>query len=521
MTHGSVTKTRSMLDRYQELKQRGEPDTEIVASLAEEFTISRSLVSSITSFYQVETRSDKICIGLPCALKYSASPDSETIRYFKKESCLGYCDHAPVIRLGGKYFTRIGNSLKDIQESSTEFVMNAREDFSKYTGAGGYHFLDIALKTGDYNHFIDKLQKSGLKGMGGAGFPVMEKWKSLVDNARKDAYLLINGHEGEPGTFKDRYILEIYPHRVLEGAFLAAILNGLHNIIIALKTEYSNARKSIQSAMDELGMFYPEIFQQIKVEVLSVPGSYVIEEETALMESIEGKRGEPRLRPPFPTQKGLYGKPTIVHNVETVFHLPEILSSGDNQVSKFYSLTGDVKTPGIYKEKLGIDAARLVERHGSTGSETIKAFMPGGLSGGILPGSEISANLDFESLRKAGAGLGTGALIALSNDRCIVNVIHEVAKFFEKESCGKCIPCRIGTARINSILKDIVSRNATDAEIEDGKRIASVMIDGSICALGQVAGRTFIETISRFSEEFQEHFEGKCPAGVCFSEAKL
>jgi len=520
MMHSTVSSTKSILDKFEELKKNGKESPEIISDIAEEFKISRSRASSITSFYDADTGSDRICTGFPCALKYSVSPNDETTRHFEKQSCLGYCDHAPVIRLGGKYFTRVDNSLKEIEESSKEYVMNAREDFSKYVDSGGYKFLDMVLKTSDFSHFLDKLQKSGLKGMGGAGFPVMAKWKSLPDNSRKDAYLLINGHEGEPGTFKDRYILEIHPHRVLEGALLAAIFNGLHNAIIAIKTEYTNARESIQAATAELSSHYPDIFQQIKVEVLSVPGSYVTGEETALMESIEGKRGEPRLRPPFPTQVGLYGKPTIVHNVETVFHIPEILSSGGNQISKFYCLTGDVKTPGIYKEKLGIDAAGLVEKHGSSGSDMIKAFMPGGLSGGILPGSEIAISLDFDSVRKAGAGLGTGAFIALSNDRCIVNTIHEVARFFEKESCGKCVPCRIGTARISMLLNDIVSGKATDDEIEDGKRIASVMIDGSICALGQVAGRTFIDTLSRFSWEFHQHVEGICPAGVCFSEGK-
>ena len=520
MSSARVTHAEPILERYEELKKSGEPATDIIRDLAEEFNISMARASSITSFYNIDTGSDRICTGLPCSLKYPESPDGETIKYFEKESCLGYCDHAPVVRLGGKYFTQEGQSLKEIEESSAEYVMNAREDFSKYADAGGYKMLDDVLKADDFGKYIDILQKSGLKGMGGAGFPVTVKWKSIADDARKGAFLLINGHEGEPGTFKDRHIMEIYPHRVVEGVLLTAILNGLHNVIIAIKTEYRNARESMQIAIAELGQNHPDALKEIKVEVLSVPGSYVTGEETALMESIEGKRGEPRLRPPFPTQKGLHGKPTIVHNVETVFHVPEILVSGGNEISKFYSLTGDVKSPGIYRESLGIDAASLVEKDGHSGSSTIKAFMPGGLSGGILPGSDISIRLDFDSVRKAGAGLGTGAIIVLSHDRCMVDTTYKVARFFEKESCGKCVPCRIGTARISSLLKDTMNGKATDAEIEDGKRIAAVMIDGSICALGQVAGRTFVDALSRFEGEFQEHLDGKCRAGVCFSEEK-
>ena len=515
-----VNHGESILDRLEDLKKSSEQSGDIVRDLAEEFNISIARASSITSFYNMDTGSDRICTGLPCSLKYPESPDGEAIKHFEKESCLGYCDHAPVVRLGGKYFTRENQSLKEIEESSAEYVVKAREDFSKYTGAGGYNMLDEVLKSEDFGKYIDILQKSGLKGMGGAGFPVTAKWKSLASDARKDAFLLINGHEGEPGTFKDRHIMEIYPHRVVDGVLLTAILNGLHNVIIAIKTEYRNARESIQISLAELRQNHPSVLEALRVEVLSVPGSYVTGEETALMQSVEGKRGEPRLRPPFPTQKGLRGKPTIVHNVETVFHVPEILASGGNEVSKFYSLTGDVKSPGIYRERLGIEAASLVKKDGHSGSSTIKAFMPGGLSGGILPGSDISIRLDYDSVRKAGAGLGTGAVIVLSNDRCMVDTAYKVARFFEKESCGKCAPCRIGTARISSLLKDIVNGRATDAEIEDGKRIAAVMIDGSICALGQVAGRTFVDALSRFEGEFQEHLGGKCRVGVCFSGEK-
>ena len=520
MKENSVTYDKTMLRRYVDLKRSGIPDNEILSQLGDDFKASKAAVRSITSFYQIDTGKDRICTGLPCALRYTISPEDENIKHFEKESCLGYCDHAPVVRLDLKYFTRIGKTLMEIPESKREYVLDAREDISRYKDKGGYGALAKLLKADNYEEFIEAIRKSGLKGMGGAGFPVTAKWKSLADDSNHGGYLLINGHEGEPGTFKDRHIMEIYPHRVIEGALLAAILNGLHNVLIAIKMEYENANESIRNALEELRRNEPDLFEQINIQIISVPGGYVTGEETALMETIEGNRGEPRLRPPFPTQRGLYGRPTLVHNVETVYHLPEILSSNGNALSKFYSLTGDVRSPGLFKEKLGIEATELIEKYGSSSSHGIKAFMPGGLSGGILPGKEISISLDFDSVRKAGAGLGTGAFIALSKDRCIVDISYKVSKFFEKESCGKCVPCRLGTRRITSLLKDVASGNATEVEIEDGKRIAEVMIDGSICALGQVAGRTFLDTLARFGDEFHDHLEGKCPAGVCFTEGK-
>ncbi|EQD39386.1 NADH dehydrogenase (quinone) [mine drainage metagenome] len=211
----------------------------------------------------------------------------------------------------------------------------------------------------------------------------------------------------------------------------------------------------------------------------------------------------------------MFGKPTLVHNVETVSHVPEIIISNGEDISKYYCLTGDVKTPGLYLERLGIEASMLVENQGTTSNTDVKAFLPGGLSGGILPGSQITLKLDYDSVRKAGAGLGTGAFISLSRERCIVDVSARIEKFFEKESCGKCTPCRLGTKKLSDLLDSISHGTASEKDVEDGVSFANVMVDGSICALGQAAGKLFIDSLTRFRGEFDDHLKGKCPAKVC------
>ncbi len=493
--------------------------------IAKEFGVPISNVESIYSFYSFDNGEDKICTGLPCALKRESSKSSILPdRKLEEESCLGYCDKAPVLRLDGKYVTMHGVSFSEIEESTSDYVKKHRESIDKYVQRGGYTALNAIMVTGGKTETLDILVKSGLKGMGGAGFPVSLKWESFMQNRTDDSILLVNAHEGEPGTFKDRITLELRPHELLEGALIAARVNGVWKIVIGLKKEYSQAMASLEIAIGELKELYKGRETEALlpgIEVARLGGSYVTGEETALMEGIEGRRSEPRLRPPFPTENGLFGKPTLVHNVETLAAIAEISRSGFKSFRKKYCVTGDVKKPGIYSAPLGTTAKEMIEKYAGNGSEELKAIMPGGLSGGILPASFVDLNLDFDSVRKAGAGMGTGALIVLSKNRCTVETLRQISEFFKNESCGKCMPCRYGTKEINEVLTKITRGKAAEKDIEAAKEASNAMINGSICALGQVAGKLFLDSLKHFGGEFEEHLEEKCEAQVCKFSGEL
>lgn len=506
---------RELLERIEMASENGLLDKDGKKALADEFKVPVSQVESLYTFYTDHERRDSICTGLSCMMKrsggkYSSSEHAD----LEEESCLGYCDHGPVVRIGMKYYTDGLDSLKEIRESTADFVSEKRTGILEYIKAGGYSSLDILLGSGDSKPVYEMLERTGLKGMGGAGFPVLAKWKSFESTRSNDSVLLVNAHEGEPGTFKDRGILELNPHRVLEGALIAAISNSIKEIVIGLKKEYRNAFESLRTALTELdenygGAALPDI------QIVVVGGTYVTGEETALMEAIEGKRSEPRLRPPFPTEKGLTGVPTLVHNAETLSDIAELMYSGGNSIPKRFCISGDVKSPGVYSAGLGITARNLIENYAKESTETIKAFMPGGLSGGILPAEFLGLELDYDSVRKAKAGLGTGALITISKDNCTVKATGNVMDFFSRESCGKCMPCRYGTTELSNIMREVREGKASAGDLEKAKETAQAMIDGSICALGQAAGKVFLDEVHYFGNEMNEHMNGHCPSGAC------
>lgn len=498
-------------------KKNGKLRESEIVEIAGKFKVGVSKVESIRSFYGFDETGDRVCTGLPCRMRHSGSSIAPGAEDIEEESCLGYCDHAPVVRKGGKYFSVKGKELSEIEESKENFVMKKRQAISAYTASGGYSKLHESLGSNVKAGARDIVEKSGLKGMGGAGFPVIVKWKSYGGNPSKDGYLLINAHEGEPGTFKDRSLMELEPHRVLDGALIIALSNDIKHIVIGIKKEYVNAMKSLRMALEELNSSLSQNEKESLpiLEIKETGGSYVTGEETALMEAIEGNRSEPRLRPPFPTEIGLYGKPTIVQNVETSSAIARLSNSHGTEIQKYYCLTGDVENPGVYSANLGIPAREMFMKYGGSDGADLKAFMPGGLSGGILPKEFLDLKLDFDSVRKAGAGMGTGAIIALSNKRCIVDTLRTVSDFFRDESCGKCMPCRYGTKEISRTLEKIASGSGTREDLESVMETAHVMVDGSICALGQAAGKTLIDSLKYFSGEINEHIDGNCPANVC------
>ncbi len=506
-----------IIERIEEDSVKGPLTAAQKQIIARDFNVPVSRVESLYTFYSPGNGENRICTGLSCKMKRrSVTYASSSLQDMKEESCLGYCDHAPVLKVGGKFVTDGEKGMAEIEESKEEYVTARRETLPVYIERGGYSGLEKILDGEDPASLTRILEKVNMRGMGGAGFPVLAKRDSFAQNNHGESILLVNAHEGEPGTFKDRSIMELNPHRVIEGALLCAISNGIPKIVIGLKKEYSLASGSLKNAIGEMKRKFSNV-QIPEIEVLEVSGTYVTGEETALMEAIEGARSEPRLRPPFPTERGLYGKPTVVHNVETLAVISDLVRSPEASIVKKYCLSGDVNKPGIYSEKLGVTVKDLLQNHGHTSLDRIKALMPGGLSGGILPGSNLDLKLDFESVRAAGAGLGTGAMIVLSDDSCTVDATRNVMDFFKNESCGKCLPCRYGTVELKDVMHHLSEGTATHDELEKAKETAGAMIDGSICALGQAAGKVFLDELRNFEGEVKDHLDGKCAAGICDS----
>jgi NADH:ubiquinone oxidoreductase subunit F (NADH-binding) len=453
-------------------------------------------------------------------MRRSAASLGEPAEECARISCLGYCARAPVVRRAGRYFEQSSAGLEEIVESTPGFVAAHLEHIAAYQDRGGYSALEQYLVAPDPEGLIRKIERASLRGMGGAGFPAHVKWEAVRSSADRSRVLLVNAHEGEPATFKDREILERDPHRLIEGALLAALGVGAGRVLIGLKSEYENAGCSLEEALDEFEtrseLSWPEGTLP-PIEIHAVPGPYVTGEETALMEALEGRRSEPRLRPPFPAEFGLNGRPTLVQNVETLAALPHLLRAGTNlsssgSVEKVYCLTGDVTRPGAYRHPLGMRAAELIEQDGGSVRETLKAFLPGGLSGGLLPASKLDLPLDFESVRREGGGLGTGAIIAIGRDRCIVDVLENISSFFATESCGKCVPCRLGTAKLQQLLRALRAGRASEPELEEGLAVAQLLQETSICALGQVAGKALMDAMKHFPGEIHAHTRGECPA---------
>ncbi len=508
--------------------EKGHLTKEIMAELSHRYSIPLSSVESVASFYsQPENVPVKVCNGLPCRLKTTKTTE-EFIRElgsnYEPVSCLGYCDHAPVLWKNGRYYQEKSGAHAEIENSIEEQTKKASETIEQYLGNGGYGALLRFAGEQNRGFLLSAVEKESLRGMGGAGFPAHIKWKAVMSSNDAERYLLVNAHEGESGTFKDRVLIETTPHALLEGAVITALEVSASHVVIAIKREYRNARIILTDAIKSFREYIEDKnIQDLlpSVSLIPVAGYYVTGEETALMEAIEGKRSEPRIRPPFPAESGLYGKPTLVHNVETLVYVLDVLKNhygkGDgNRSMKSYCLTGDVNIPGVYRLPIGTSASLLVEREGGTASRNLKAFFPGGLSGGIFPASHLSTPLDFDSVRKKGGGMGTGALIAISNDRCMVEIMKTVSEFFASESCGKCVPCRLGTVEMFKLLNDLSSGQATKEDLETGEETARLMQETSICALGQVAGKAFLDSMKHFSEEFLVHTEKKCPVNVCF-----
>lgn len=363
---------------------------------------------------------------------------------------------------------------------------------------------------------IAAVSESGLQGRGGAGFPVGRKWEKVRNAAGSPKYVVCNLDESEPGTFKDRAILDSQPRRVLAGMIIAAHAVDASQGVIYIRYEYGAQRQSLLDEIDRLradGL----LGDGFDIVVHRAAGLYICGEETALLNSLEGKRPIPRDRPPYPTDHGFFGCPTLIQNAETLAAVPAIIRRGaasfrDAGTPKLYCISGDVLWPGVFEQPMTVTARELVEAAGGT-PDDMKAFTLGGLSGGLLPSAALEVQLDFEDPRRYGAALGSGGVIVLGSSRCVVRFALGAMRFFADESCGKCFPCRIGTVRLREQLEAATAFHETDeAETRD---LVDLLQTGSACGLGSAAGTLIRHLIINFGDEVEAHRQNRCPAGEC------
>ena len=408
------------------------------------------------------------------------------------------------------------------------------EEIEEYIAARGYEALGRVLTEMTPDEVIEEIKRSGLRGRGGAGFPTGVKWELVRKAPGSEKYVICNADEGDPGAFMDRAILEGDPHAVLEGMAIAAFAVGAEKGYIYVRAEYPLAIQRLKRAISqarEYGLLGDDIFESgfsFDVELRMGAGAFVCGEETALIASIEGRRGEPRPRPPYPAQSGLWGKPTLINNVETFANVRHIVQNGAEWFSaigtetskgtKVFALAGQVRNTGLVEVPMGITLRELIFEVGGGVPEgrKFKAVQIGGPSGGCLPEELLDVPVDYESLREHGAIMGSGGVIVLDDSACMVNVAKFFLQFTADESCGKCPPCRVGTQMMLEILNRITEGRGTEEDLERLEELAQLVKSASLCGLGQTAPNPVLSTLRYFRDEYLAHIrEGACPAGVC------
>ncbi|NIO48403.1 MAG: NADH-quinone oxidoreductase subunit NuoF [Candidatus Aminicenantes bacterium] len=391
-----------------------------------------------------------------------------------------------------------------------------------YQKQGGYRATEKALKKMSPEEILEEVKKANLRGRGGAGFPAGVKW-SFVPPTDKPRYLCVNADEGEPGTFKDRYIMSHNPHMLLEGIIITSFCVGINAAFIYIRGEYEAIALRLEQAISEayekgfLGKNIVESGFDLDVYVHRGAGAYICGEETALLESLEGKRGNPRLKPPFPASVGLWQCPTVINNVETISNIPHIILNGAEWFIKkglpkdggtrIFGVSGMVKNPGIYELPLGTSLKDIIFKHagGMKEGKKLKAVIPGGMSAPILTADEIGIKMDFDSLVEANSMLGSAAIIVIDDKTSILDVLKVVTKFYSHESCGQCTPCRIGNSWINKIVKRIAEGKGKKEDIDSILRLASNIEGNTLCPLGDAAAMPILSITKKFRKELESH----------------
>ena len=408
------------------------------------------------------------------------------------------------------------------------------ESLEEAVSVRGYEALSNVLTANNPDEVIKEIEDSGLRGRGGGGFPTGRKWRFTGANRGGKSYVVCNGDEGDPGAFMDRSVMEGDPHKLLEGMAIAAFAIGADEGYIYVRAEYPLAIKRLRKAIDDavaknfLGKNIMGTDFSFDMHIKEGAGAFVCGEETALIASIEGERGMPRPKPPFPANKGLFGRPTLINNVETLANIPVIILKGAKWFSSFgtetskgtktFALTGEVKNTGLIEVPMGTTLREIVFDIGGgiRNGKKFKAVQIGGPSGGCLTEEHLDIPMDYDNLIKAGAMVGSGGLVVMNEDTCIVEVARFFMNFTQHESCGKCVPCREGTKQMLKILEKIVAGKGEMSDIDTLEELAVAVKDGSLCGLGKTAPNPVLSTLKYFRDEYIAHIKDKkCPAGVC------
>ncbi|HBG18316.1 MAG TPA: NADH-quinone oxidoreductase subunit NuoF [Desulfobulbaceae bacterium] len=443
--------------------------------------------------------------------------------------------------LGAKPITEwlVGDDYHVFHDNQTKRVLADLgkidpESIEEYLGVDGYKAAEKTLTTMKPEEVIQVVKDSGLRGRGGGGFPTGVKWSFCAANKADQRYIICNADEGDPGAFMDRSVVEGNPHAVIEGMIIGAYAIGASVGYVYIRAEYPLAVDRLRLALkhaEEKGFLGKKLFGtdfSLKIKVKLGAGAFVCGEETALIASIEGERGMPRAKPPFPANKGLWGKPTIINNVETFANIPQIMNKGaawyasigseKSKGTKVIALTGKIKNTGLIEIPMGMPLKDIIFKVGGgiEGNKLFKAVQTGGPSGGCIPQQFIDLPVDYEGLASVGSMMGSGGMVVLDETDCMVNISKFFLQFTQSESCGKCVPCRIGTKRLLEILTRITEGEGKEGDIELLQQLAEDVRDSSLCGLGMSAPNPVISTIKYFRHEYEAHIKHKkCPAKVC------
>ena len=500
-----------------------------MTALAEALKIAQAEVYEVATFYHhfdvvkegggvPPALTVRVCETLSCAMAGADTLLKKLPGILGREvrviaaPCIGRCSEAPAVCVGHNAFgdatvERVANAVKNQQTRGVPGIDVKFVDYAEYRSDGGYQtYLDVLAGRRSDETVLAEMEHSGLRGLGGAGFPTGRKWR-IVKAEAAPRLMAVNVDEGEPGTFKDRYYLERDPHRFLEGMLISANIVGIDAIYVYLRDEYHACRNLLEAELAKLIASPPGGVKLPLIELRRGAGAYICGEESAMIESIEGKRGMPRLRPPYVAQVGLFGRPTLEHNFETLYWVRDILEKGaawfadqgrnGRKGLRSFSVSGRVKSPGVKLAPAGITVKQLIDEFcgGMPEGHTFYAYLPGGASGGILPASMGDIPLDFDTLQPHGCFIGSAAVVILSNHDKARDAALNLMRFFEQESCGQCTPCRVGTEKAVQLLEESKWRTGLLEEL------SQVMEDASICGLGQAAPNPIRCVIKHFSHE--------------------
>ena len=498
----------------------------------------------------------RVCADMSCHLRgavrlrealdqsFAGRPAEEVL--IRDVSCLGRCDTAPAVSINDRIYSDVNSQLaQEMVQAAIEGKLRhpasqkhppSRLETDPYPGTSTYKAVRQFVERRDFAAVLDALKASALRGMGGAGFPTGAKWEIVRNAVGTQKYVICNADESEPGTFKDRFLMERVPHLVIEGMIMAGLISGATKGYIYIRHEYEEPREVLQ---EEIRRCYRERILgrdilgsklDFDLEIFVSPGGYICGEESALLEAMEGKRSEPRNKPPFPGTNGLWNAPTVINNVETFTLATAILVQGPDWYKKqgrngtsglkFVGISGDVRYPGAFEVPMGISYRDLIFKYagGLPGGKALLAFAPSGPSSGYLPASLVDLPLDFKALADAGSMVGSGAIVVCAEGRCMLDMAINSTRFFRNESCGKCVPCRVGSQKLVDLLTRWTSGESGKNDLTVIDELFKAMRLTSICGLGQVVHAPLASILKHFPALVDDHFKARrCSAGVCFS----